>query len=100
MVTDKEPVKESSTDLREISDDEVALLEDVFDLYKDYNNYYRSERSYAEDSIILKLSEDMDMSKMLESFDICETNHNAILQYDNIVAIKPILPNDPIRVKL
>lgn len=100
MVTDKEPVKESTSELRGISDSEIALLEDVFDLYKDYNNYYRSERSYTEDSIILKLSEEVDMSKMVESFDICETNHNAILQYDNIVAIKPILPNDPIRVKL
>ena len=101
MVYDNaEKVQESSNPIRKINANEMLILESVFDLYLDVNNHYRSERSFAEESVILSLNKDVDMSDMVERFNIVEEGHNAIMLYDNIVATEPILPNDEIRLKL
>lgn len=101
MVHNEESVKESmDNELPMITDIQAAILENTYDLYQDYTNHYRSERSYTEDSVILPLSEDVDMSSMLEKFNIVEEDNNAILRYNTVVAIKPILPNMEIKVKL
>ena len=100
MVHDFEQTKESVEKLPVISDNEISILESVFDLYKDGRNLYRSNKKYRNQDIILPLNNDVDVSPMLESFDIVEEGHNAILNDNKIVAISSIDANETIKLKL
>ena len=100
MVHDFEQTKESVEKLPVISDNEISILESVFDLYKDGRNLYRSNKKYRNQDIILPLNNDVDVSPMLESFDIVEEGHNAILNDNKIVAISNIDANETIKLKL
>lgn len=99
MVHDFEEVKES-VQLPKVSENDIATLETVYELYKDARGLYRSNKRYTNQDIILPLSNDADFSDVLESFDIVETGHNAILNDNSIVAISNIDSNETIKLKL
>ena len=95
----KTEVKEYYT-LPVIPDSEIAILEQVSDLYTDGLNKYRSDRYYNDGDTILTLSNELDMSPMLEKFEIVEEGQNAVLNDNLIIAIADILPNTKILLKL
>ena len=95
----KTEVKEYYT-LPVIPDNEIAILEQVSDLYPDALNKYRSERYYNDGDTILTLSNDLDMTPMLEKFQLVDEGYNAVLNDNLIIAIADILPNTKILLKL
>lgn len=99
MVHEFEQAKES-VELPVISNEEISILESVFELYKDGRNLYRSNKRYSNQDVILPLNNDVNVSPMIESFDIVEEGHNAILNDDKIIAITNIESNESIKLKL
>ena len=95
----KTEVKEYYT-LPVIPDNEIAILEQVSDLYPDALNKYRSERYYNDGDTILTLSNDLDMTPMLEKFQLVDEGYNAVLNDNLIIAVADILPNTKILLKL
>ena len=83
-----------------IPDNEIAILEQVSDLYPDALNKYRSERYYNDGDTILTLSNDLDMTPMLEKFQLVDEGYNAVLNDNLIIAVADILPNTKILLKL
>lgn len=96
-----ESIDELSTD-RCITESEIVALETLFDLHYSVTGY-TSDKAFMAGDIIMSLNPDMNMSMMLERFDISDIDEyaNAIIDHDRgmIVATGTIMPGEPIVIK-
>ena len=95
------PTMESVDNIDPIVDDnQIQILENVFNLYKDANNHYRSEKMFAEGDIILTVNESVNMFPMLDNFYLSDRHYNAILEDGFVRATKFISPNEKINLHI
>lgn len=73
MNYDGKSVNETTELYNSVSDDEIMMLESVFDLTPTDNGYV-SSKYYAENDIVLPLTEGKDYSDMLNKFGLLESN--------------------------
>jgi hypothetical protein len=86
---------------RELTDQEVSVLEMVYSLDKTDGNY-RTPKSFCDGDMIIALQDGVDMSKLINGFKISTENYNAVIDEEHgmIVATKSIDPRDDIIINL
>lgn len=99
MSINSSSVKESYD--RELTDNELSVLETVYNIHKE-NDYYKTPKGFCDGDMIVALHESIDMSKLLNGFKLSCDNYNAIIDIDRgmIVATEDIDPYDDIIVNL
>ena len=102
MVRGKDPVKENMESLDHVlTPEEVSMLESVYGLTT-YGDKYKSPKAYMEGDMILPLQDGIDMSPLLEGFELSTDNYNAIYdpEHNMIIATETINPYDSIIINL
>ena len=89
-----EPVSES-TELTPITESQIMFYETLFDLCKNDNGKYYSDKYIHEGQVILSIPPGINVDSMLENF-VFNINGNAIRYDDMIKALTDIYPGDEI----
>ena len=99
MVRGKKPTVESVTFERQITDEEISVLESVHGFDKE-SGHYKSAKCYLPEDMIMPLQEGIDMTSVINNFKLSSENYNAIYDrvYNMIIATEQINPYDDIIV--